>query len=191
MSLFSTTLLAFSMSTDAFAAAISKGAALEHPRFREALRTGLLFGVIEGTTPLIGWVLGYGASYYIVNWGHWVIFVILLLLGGRMVLAGLTASEPVVTSTSPRRHNWWLLAATAVATSIDALAVGIGLAFIDDINILVTALAIGLATTLMATLGIILGKRLGALIGRRAELLGGVMLIGVGTTILFDHLEIW
>ena len=191
MTLLSTTLLAFSMSTDAFAAAIGKGATLEHPRFREALRTGLLFGIIEGITPLIGWVLGYGASRYIVNWDHWVIFAILLLLGGRMILAGLTASEPAETSLSARRHTWWLLAATAVATSIDALAIGIGLAFIDDVNILVIALAIGLATTLMATIGVMLGKRLGALIGHRAELLGGIILIGIGTTILFDHLAIW
>lgn len=191
MTLLSTTLLAFSMSTDAFAAAIGKGAALEHPRFREALRTGLIFGVIEGVTPLIGWVLGYGASRHIDTWDHWVVFALLSLLGGRMILAGL-ASPPATSDTRerPRRHAWWLLAATAVTTSIDALTVGIGLAFMDA-NILVTALAIGLATTLMATLGVMLGRRLGAMIGQRAELLGGVILIGIGSAILLDHTGFW
>lgn len=150
----------------------------------------MLFGVIEGITPLIGWALGYGASRYIVDWDHWVIFALLLILGGRMILAGLSVPEPAGKPALPHRHTWWVLAATAVTTSIDALAVGIGLAFMD-VDILVTALAIGLATTLMATLGVMLGRRLGVLIGRRAELLGGVMLIGIGTTILFDHLGIW
>lgn len=187
MTLLSTTLLAFSMSTDAFAAAIGKGAVLRHPRFREALRTGLIFGVIEGLTPLLGWMLGYGASRHIDTWDHWVVFALLSLLGGRMILAGL--APPQATSDVPerhRRHSWWLLAATAVTTSIDALTVGIGLAFMDA-DILVTALAIGLATTLMATLGVMLGRRLGALIGQRAELLGGVILIGIGGVILLEH----
>jgi len=191
MTLLSTTLLAFSMSTDAFAAAIGKGAVLRQPRFREALRTGLIFGVIEGLTPLIGWGLGYGASRHIEAWDHWVVFALLLLLGGRMILAGLSSPAPEAQSEDqPRRHGGWLLVATAVTTSIDALTVGIGLAFME-VNILVTALAIGLATTLMATLGVMLGRRLGALIGKRAELLGGVVLIGIGTAILQDHMGFW
>ncbi|MDR5867421.1 manganese efflux pump MntP [Halomonas koreensis] len=188
----STTLLAFSMSTDAFAAAIGKGAAVEHPRFREALRTGLIFGVVEAITPLIGWGLGVGASHYISAWDHWVVFVLLLLLGGRMILGGLATPQADSEAPAARRgrHAWWLVAATALITSIDALTVGIGLAFMD-VNILATALAIGLATTLMATLGVMLGHRLGVLIGQRAEVLGGVVLIGIGTAILIDHLGLW
>ncbi|TLF52265.1 manganese efflux pump MntP [Halomonas urmiana] len=191
MTLLSTTLLAFSMSTDAFAAAIGKGAVLHHPRFREALRTGLIFGVIEGVTPLIGWGLGYGASRHIEAWDHWVVFALLLLLGGRMILAGLSSAEPGAQADDPpRRHGGWLLVATAVTTSIDALTVGIGLAFMEA-NILVIALAIGLVTTLMATLGVMLGRRLGGVIGKRAELLGGIVLIGIGTAILQDHIGFW
>lgn len=179
------------MSTDAFAVAIGKGAMLERPRFREALRTGLIFGVIEGLTPLIGWMLGYGASRYIENWDHWVVFALLSLLGGRMILAGL-AQPPAAGETPerPRRHAGWLLVATAVTTSIDALTVGIGLAFMGA-NILGTALAIGLATTLMTTAGVLLGRRLGALIGKRAEIIGGIILIGIGSAILSDHVGFW
>lgn len=190
MTLLSTTLLAFSMSTDAFAAAVGKGAVIDHPRFREALRTGLIFGVVEGLTPLLGWAIGHGASHYIQAWDHWVVFVLLLALGIRMIRGGLSTPEPDETAASPRRHAWWLVAATAVITSIDALTVGIGLAFMET-NIFLTALAIGLATTLMATLGVMLGRRLGVLIGQRVEVLGGVILIGIGTTILTEHLGLW
>ncbi|XKE44486.1 manganese efflux pump MntP [Halomonas organivorans] len=186
----STTLLAFSMSTDAFAAAIGKGAAVDHPRFREALRTGLIFGVVEGLTPLIGWALGLGAARHIAAWDHWIVFLLLLVLGGRMILGGLSTPETTDDAPAPRRQAWWLIAATAVITSIDALTVGIGLAFME-VNILLTALAIGAATTVMATLGVLLGRRLGVLVGQRAEVLGGVVLIGIGTTILVDHLGLW
>ncbi|QFT84334.1 putative manganese efflux pump MntP [Halomonas sp. THAF12] len=192
MTLLSTTLLAFSMSTDAFAAAIGKGAAVDHPRFREALRTGLIFGVVEGLTPLIGWALGLGASQYIASWDHWVVFILLLALGVRMIRAGLETPEPDEDAPAAKtgRQAWWLIAATAMITSIDALTVGIGLAFME-VNILLTALAIGAATTLMATLGVMLGRRLGVLIGQRAEVLGGVILIGIGTVILTEHLGLW
>lgn len=188
MTPFTTLLLAFSMSADAFAASIGKGAMIEHPRFREALRTGLIFGVIETLTPLLGWALGVAAARHVEAWDHWIVFTLLLLIGGHMVVASFSTTQEE--SERPRRHAWWLLAATAVATSIDALAIGIGLAFLD-INILVTALAIGLATTLMATLGILLGRRLGKLIGRRAELVGGLILIGIGSGILTEHLGMW
>ncbi|GGY01534.1 putative manganese efflux pump MntP [Litchfieldella qijiaojingensis] len=183
-----TLLLAFSMSADAFAASIGKGAMIEQPRFREALRTGLIFGTVEALTPLLGWALGVAAAHHVEAWDHWIVFTLLLIIGGHMIVASFSVEHEE--SERPRRRTWWLLAATAVATSIDALAVGIGLAFLD-INILVTALAIGMVTTLMATLGTLLGRHLGELIGRRAELLGGLILIGIGSGILTEHLGMW
>ncbi len=86
----------------------------------------------------------------------------------------------------PSRHSFWVLAVTAVATSNDALAVGVSLAFVE-VNILVAALCIGLATTLMVTLGMLLGRMLGQLVGKRAEIVGGVVLMLVGATILYEH----
>jgi manganese efflux pump family protein len=186
MNLGATVLLALAMGTDAFAAAIGKGIALQRPRLSEALRTGLIFGAIEAVTPVIGWALGIGAARYITAWDHWIAFGLLAALGVRMFYAALRAA-PATPVEKPQRHGFWLLAATGFATSIDAMAVGVGLAFID-VAILPVAAAIGIATLLMVTTGVMLGRVLGAVAGRRAELLGGVLLIGIGTAILIEHL---
>jgi putative Mn2+ efflux pump MntP len=178
--------LAFAMSTDAFAAAVGKGATLHKPRLREALRTGLIFGVIEGLTPVIGWAVGLTASRYVSEWDHWIAFTLLLVLGSRMILAGLRPAEDV--EEKPSRHGFGILAITAFATSIDALAVGVGLAFVD-VNIASAAVTIGLATMLMVTIGVMLGRVLGKAIGQRAEIIGGVVLVLVGATILYQHLH--
>jgi putative Mn2+ efflux pump MntP len=185
MNFASIVLLAFAMSTDAFAAAIGKGATLSKPRIREALRMGIIFGITESLTPLIGWALGRAASGYVSEWDHWIAFTLLAVLGLRMIRAGLAA--PKAGTAKPERHSFWLLAVTAFATSIDAMAVGVGLAFID-VDIVVTAAAIGVATTLMVIIGVMLGRILGAVAGRGAEVFGGVLLVGIGAFILYEHL---
>ncbi|HVC17924.1 MAG TPA: manganese efflux pump MntP family protein [Rhodanobacter sp.] len=180
-------LLGFAMSTDAFAAAIGKGAAMTRPRFGQALRAGLIFGVIEAITPVLGWLLGRSASRYIEAWDHWIAFGLLLLLGLHMIWNGLKpdSDEPV---DEARKHGVVALAITGLSTSIDALAVGVGLAFVD-IPIAVVAVVIGLCTFSMVTLGIMLGRVLGAMVGKRAEVVGGIILIGVGAAILYGHLR--
>lgn len=185
MNLSATILLAFCMSMDAFAASIGKGATLHKPKFSEALRTGLIFGVIETLTPLIGWGLGMLASQFVLEWNHWIAFILLMFLGGRMVLEGFRA-ETDDTGEAPHRHGFWLLVTTAIATSLDAMAVGVGLAFLQ-VNILTTALAIGCATLVMSTLGMMIGRYIGPLLGKRAEILGGIVLIGIGIEILWSH----
>ena len=179
-------LLGFAMSTDAFAAAIGKGAAMTRPRLSQSMRAGLIFGVIEAITPVLGWLLGKGASRYIEAWDHWIAFGLLLVLGLHMVWNGLKpdAGEPVDEAS---RHGIVGLAITGLSTSIDALAVGVGLAFVDT-PIAVVALVIGLCTFSMVTLGIMLGHMLGAMVGRRAEIIGGLILVGVGAVILYEHL---
>lgn len=179
-------LLALAMSTDAFAAAVGKGAALENPRWREALRTGAIFGTIEAVTPIIGWLLGLAAARYVTAWDHWIAFVLLGGLGLRMIIVGLKDAKQAG-SLKPSSHSFWLLAMTGFATSIDAMAVGVGLAFLD-VSIVPVAVAIGLTTFLMVTVGVMLGRVLGAVAGKRAEILGGVLLIGIGTSILYEHL---
>jgi putative Mn2+ efflux pump MntP len=173
------------MSTDAFAVAIGKGAALHRPHIKEALRTGLIFGVIEGLTPLAGWAMGKVAAPYAEAWDHWIAFTLLGVLGLRMIHASLTADEEA--DEKPSSHSFWILAITGFATSIDAMVVGASLAFIDA-SILATAAAIGLATFTMVTLGVMLGRGLGHLVGKRAELIGGVVLIAIGGLILYEHL---
>ncbi len=180
-------LLAFAMSTDAFAAAVGKGSALLKPRWSEALRTGAIFGIIEALTPLVGWALGYAASDYVKAWDHWIAFVLLLVLGGRMLMGALQAADGEEEA-KPARHGFWLLVATGFATSIDAMAVGVGLAFLD-VSITTVALAIGFATFAMVTLGVMVGRLLGSIAGRWAETVGGVLLIGIGSVILYEHLS--
>ncbi|MGE7994152.1 manganese efflux pump MntP [Pseudomonas sp. NPDC089554] len=185
MSPISLIFLALAMSTDAFAAAIGKGSSLNKPRFSEALRTGLIFGVIEAITPIVGWGMGRVASQFVESWDHWIAFTLLLVLGLHMIYNGV--KQEGEEEAKPDSHSFFILAVTAVATSIDALAVGIGLAFID-VNILVAAAAIGIATTVMVTIGVMLGRVLGVIVGKRAEILGGVVLMLIGATILYEHL---
>ncbi|MCA0395146.1 MAG: manganese efflux pump MntP family protein [Proteobacteria bacterium] len=175
--------LGLAMSTDAFAAAVGKGAAMQRPRWADALRTGLIFGVVEAITPVIGWALGSMAEQYIEDWDHWIAFALLSGLGLHMIWKALHADTE---DSSPQRAGLWALALAGLATSIDAMAVGVGLAFID-VNILVVAITIGLCTFGMVTAGVMAGSALGALIGKRAEIAGGVILILVGMTIVYEH----
>lgn len=186
MNFASTALLALAMSTDAFAAAVGKGTALQKPRWSEALRTGAIFGVIEAITHVAGWALGYAASSYVKSWDHWIAFTLLSVLGVRMIVAALKAPGEEEAE-KPARHGFWLLAITGFATSIDAMAVGVGLAFLD-VAIMPVAAAIGLATFVMVTIGVMVGRLLGDIAGRWAEALGGVLLIGIGSVILYEHL---
>ncbi|HBR1671800.1 manganese efflux pump MntP [Klebsiella quasipneumoniae] len=185
MNLSATLLLAFGMSMDAFAASIGKGATLHKPKFSEAVRTGLIFGAIETLTPLVGWGLGMLASQFVLEWNHWIAFILLVFLGGRMIVEGFRGDSDEACE-APRRHGFWLLVTTAFATSLDAMAVGVGLAFLQ-VSIVTTALAIGCATFIMSTLGIMVGRFIGPLLGKRAEILGGIVLIGIGSEILWSH----
>jgi putative Mn2+ efflux pump MntP len=185
MNFLATAAIALAMSTDAFAVAIGKGAALHRPHLKEALRTGAIFGVIEGLTPLVGWALGRVAAPYVEAWDHWIAFTLLGLLGLRMIRESLSAGDDE--DDKPSKHSFWLLAITGFATSIDAMVVGASLALIDA-NIFTTASAIGLATFTMVTLGVMLGRGLGRLVGKRAELVGGLVLIAIGCIILYEHI---
>ena len=165
---------------------IGKGAALQKSKLSEALRMGLIFGIIEAITPLIGWAIGRAATQYVVAWDHWIAFTILLTLGLRMIYEGVQVDKSV--EEKPTHHTFMVLAITAFATSIDAMAVGVCLAFIN-VNIMATAAVIGFATFTMVTIGVMLGRVLGMLVGKRAEILGGVILIGIGSYILYEHLH--
>jgi len=176
--------IAFGMSADAFAAALGKGAALARCRTGEALRTGAIFGSVEMAITLLGWAAGFWAGPYIERWDHWVAFGLLGVLGLRMI-HGSISRDPG--AEQPHRHSFLVLAATAVGTSIDALIVGITLAVLKA-DILTTALAIGAATFLMTAIGTKLGRFAGARLGGWAEAAGGAVLIGIGTTILIEHL---
>jgi len=190
MSPLSILLIGFAMSTDAFAAAIGKGAAMRKPRFPDALRAGLIFGVIEAITPIIGWLLGRAALQYVEAFDHWIAFGLLGALGVHMIINGIRPDDGDEDEDEDTRkhHGFWRLAVTGFATSIDAMAVGIGLACLD-VHIGVMALVIGLCTFTMVTAGVMLGRVLGNMVGKRAEIIGGIILIIIGATILYEHLS--
>ena len=120
--LLTTVVLAFSMSADAFAAALGKGAALDRPRLSEALRTGVVFGTIEAITPVMGWAAGLSASSYITAIDHWIAFALLAAIGGKMIWESAHGRDA---QCKPNRHSLKILVATAIGTSIDAMAVGV------------------------------------------------------------------
>ncbi len=171
------------MSADAFAATLSKGCIIKCPRFSEAFRIGLLFGTVEAITPVIGWAVGISAHAYVTALDHWAAFLILGALGGKMIWESSKHSEE---ETRPARQSFGMLLMTALGTSIDSMAVGVTLAFINA-DIVVTAIAIGFATFTMATIGIMIGRVAGPALGRAAEGLGGLCLILIGTKILVEH----
>ena len=182
-------LLSLSLSADAFAAAIGRGA-VHRPTLPEALRAGLVFGVIEAVTPVIGWALGLAAADFVQSVDHWIAFVLLGLVGGKMIWEATRqhAPDPDTSAELPRRSRGRLaLVATAVGTSLDAAAVGVSLAFLG-VNIGVIAVSIGLTTFALATLGMLVGRAAGTRLGPIAELIGGILLIGMGTRILLEHL---
>jgi len=187
MSIVSTSLLALSMSADAFAVSIGKGVALDKPRLGESAKTGAVFGLTEGCAPLLGWLAGSVAAGFIQDYDHWVAFFILLAIGAHMIIEGVRNQDCEIEITKPKDQKLWLLVLTAVGTSIDSMAVGVSLAFMEA-NIWIAAVSIGFATFSMSTLGIMIGHRVGCKLGRWAEILGGLCLIGIGGRILFVHL---
>ncbi|RZJ37532.1 MAG: manganese efflux pump [Brevundimonas sp.] len=177
--------LSLSMSTDAFAAAVGRGAA-HRPPFATAVRNGLVFGVIEAITPLIGWGLGLIAAGFVEQVDHWIAFGLLGAVGAKMLWE---AFQPVEDDDGARlaRNGVLALIATAVGTSIDAAAVGVGLAFIGA-NIWIIAASIGFTTFVATTIGMLIGKAVGRRFGKVAEFLGGVALILIGLGILAEHM---
>ena len=141
-----------------------------------------------GITPVIGWLLGRAALQYVEAFDHWIAFGLLGALGVHMIINGLRPDDGADDEDTSKHHGFWRLAVTGFATSIDAMAVGIGLAFLD-VHIGVMALIIGLCTLTMVTMGIMLGRVLGGMVGKRAEIIGGLILIIIGSTILYEHLS--
>ena len=178
--------LSLSMSTDAFAAAVGRGAA-HRPPFATAVRNGLVFGVIEAITPLIGWGLGMIAAGLVEQIDHWIAFGLLGAVGAKMLWESFQPVDEDDHSGRIARNGMLALIATAVGTSIDAAAVGVGLAFIGA-NIWIIALSIGFTTFVATTIGMLIGKAVGMRFGKVAEFVGGVALIIIGLTILADHM---
>lgn len=185
MSPFSIAVLAISMSMDAFAVSVGRGAALGRPRLSETLRTGIVFGIVEAITPLLGWAAGVAAAQYITAVDHWIAFGLLAAVGGNMIVAAIRGGDDE--KADKAKMSFAVLIATAVGTSLDAMAVGVSLAFLE-VNIAIIAVAIGLATFVMSSGGMLVGRLIGERFGRIAEAAAGVALLGLGVSILYQHM---
>ncbi len=177
-------LTAVALSMDALAVAITYGVTMPKWDGKIALKLALFFGGFQALMPTIGWLLGSSVRSLIESADHWVAFALLGVLGGKMVWDNLHADAE-----SPRelKTDFRTLLVLAVATSIDALAVGISLAM-TQVNVVATALVIGTITFAISLVGVRLGKRVGQGIQHRAGLVGGLILIGIGVKILIEHL---
>ena len=177
-------LIALGLSMDAFAVSVCKGLSVKELRPRHALLVGLYFGGFQALMPVIGWLLGYRFESMITSIDHWVAFVLLALIGGNMIRESFSEEEEMNDDFGVKT-----MLLLAVATSIDALAVGITFAFLS-VKILPAAGTIGVTTFLLSIVGICIGRAFGARWKSRAELAGGVILILIGLKILLEHLGI-
>lgn len=187
MSFMAIVVLALSMSMDAFAVSVGRGAALGRPKFSQALQTGIVFGIVEALTPLLGWAAGVAAAQYIRAVDHWVAFGLLAAVGMNMLYAALRI--PAEDETPRVGTSFMVLVATAIGTSLDAMAVGVSLAFLE-VNIIVIAVAIGVATFVLSSGGMLVGRLIGERFGRLAEGIAGVALFCLGAAILYEHLTV-
>ena len=187
--------IAVGLAMDAFAVAVAASIRLRRVSPRQVFRFAFHFGLFQGLMPVIGWWLGRAAYGYIAAWDHWIAFGLLALVGGKALFDALrdndndnSQPEPAADlgrASDPTRGI--SLIVYSIATSIDALAVGLSLGTLG-VSVWTPALVIGLITCLLTTLGMLLGSRVGRRLGRRAELAGGLILIAIGLKILLSHL---
>jgi putative Mn2+ efflux pump MntP len=186
---------------DAFAVSISNGIIIKDLKLQHALKVGLYFGVFQALMPLAGWFAGSQFKDYITSIDHWIAFILLAIIGGKMIkeaygdeceVSGsgdgtceVAISAQVEACEDPLRMG--RLVVLAVATSIDALAVGISFAFLN-VSILWSATVIGVITFAICVAGVYIGRKFGCLFRKKAEIIGGIILIFIGLKILLEHL---
>ena len=186
MDILTIVIIGIGLAMDCFAVALARGAKPGIDKVRLALMFALIFGLFQAGMTILGWAAGSLFIDIIAPYDHWVAFIILSVIGVKMVYEGLkeehatesdAASFPGITS----------VLLLAVATSIDALAIGLGFAFLD-IQIAIPSLIIGLISAIFAIAGVMMGTRLEKILGNKMEILGGIILIGIGIKIVLEHL---
>jgi putative Mn2+ efflux pump MntP len=176
--------VALGLAMDAFAVAIVAGLTLKTVTPRHVFRLAFHFGLFQFLMPILGWAVGYGLSTYVATYDHWLAFGLLSYVGGKMLVEA-WRGESVHSHLDPTRG--FLLVTLSVATSIDALAVGLSMAFLK-VSVWMPAVVIGLVAAALTALGIHFGQRLGQRVGRWAEAAGGSVLLLIGAKILVTHL---
>ena len=180
--------LAVALAMDAFAVSVCAGCALRQINTGHFVRLSLTFGFFQFLMPLIGWTLGLTVRGLIESWDHWIAFALLVWIGGNMIRGGGDASDEDSASACVDPTRGKRLLVLAVATSIDALAVGLSFSLLN-MNVWGPATLIGVVCAVLTACGLLAGKILSHadLFGRRAELLGGCVLVGIGLKILYEH----
>ncbi|MBQ6885853.1 MAG: manganese efflux pump [Clostridia bacterium] len=173
------------LAMDAFAVAVCKGLKMQRLNYKQMGLIALFFGGFQALMPLIGWILGKGFEAYIKSIDHWVAFGLLLFIGGKMAYESFKSDDEECCSKFDIKE----LLVLAIATSIDALAVGIAFA-LKEINIFVAIAVIGIVTFIISALGVFIGHKFGAVYKSKAELAGGIILMLIGTKILLEDLGI-
>lgn len=177
-------LLALGLSFDSFAVSVCSGLNLPHIRFFQAAKIAISLALFQAFMPLIGWMVGNSMKSLIEPVDHWIAFGLMTLIGGKMIIESFVSSEAREIK-NPLHLKVILM--LSLATSIDALAVGFSFATFLD-KILLAVIIIGLVTFIASMLGILLGKKTGPKISRYAEIIGGLILIFIGSKILIEHL---
>ena len=187
MSFWALLFIALGVSADAFAVALGKGLHMRQFSVRGAAVIAVTFGLFQAAMPLAGWLLGTAFAPVISGVDHWIAFGLLGLVGGKMIWEAARAhpDDDVDADRVPLRE----LVVLSVATSIDALAVGVTLAFLP-VSIGASVALIGVTTAVLTFVGVLVGAKVGAALGRPAEIAGGVVLVLIGTSILLEHLGV-
>ena len=183
MSLITIFFLAIGLSVDAFSVAIGIGAANDKKSWAPVLRLAATFGLFQFVMPIIGWLAGLTVVEIIASFDHWIAFSLLALVGGKMIWEGFEKESDEEKADQTRG---WPLLLLSIATSIDALAVGFSFSVLKN-PILFPAVIIGIVCFVMTTVGMIFGKVLAKIFGKKVEIFGGIVLIAIGVKILIDH----
>jgi len=175
--------LAFGLAMDAFSVAIAAGLALGYVKRRQAFRLSFHFGLFQFLMPIVGWLAGTALARYISAYDHWLAFALLAYVGGKMIWESIFDHERKLKSDPTRGSS---LVVLSVATSIDALAVGLSMALLR-LPVLFPAVVIGLVAASMTFVGLRIGKYAGRLLGRWMERVGGLILLAIGVKIVLEH----
>src|SRR3989339_490066 len=179
----SSLILALALCVDSFAVSIARGALNKGMILSEAVKIAFVFGVVQFGTTFLGFLLGVSVKSFVESIDHFIAFVLLLIVGIRMILEAFGKEKAEVSSSD----SWWTLIVLGVATSIDAFIVGVTLPFFYE-SVVWPLGAIGVVTLLVAFCGFVFGKRLRVFFGRKVEVFGGLVLIGIGVKVLIEHL---
>lgn len=177
-------IIAVGLAMDAFVVSIISGSAYRQLHVRHALRMAMFFGAFQAFMPLVGSLAGLTLREYIAHCDHWIAFGLLAAVGGKMIYESFKIKS---VEENPDPSNIFVLLVLSVATSIDALAIGITLSLLAG-SIVVAVIIIGLITFVLSYLGVYIGKRFGHFFESKMEALGGIILIGIGTKVLIEHL---